>query len=101
MMDGKLSSSRFLSFALNMMLLFQTWKKHTFCGVVVLVDSLIILPMSIIFRVEIFRATIDTQLAELTLKFNEKVMDLLSLSVTLIPKKWLCFFPSNRDMQSG
>jgi hypothetical protein len=38
------------------------------------------------FRVEIFRATIDTQLAELNLKFNEKVMDLLSISITLIPK---------------
>ena len=34
---------------------------------------------------EIFRATIDTQLAELNLKFNEKVMDLLSMCVTLIP----------------
>jgi len=38
------------------------------------------------FRVEIFRATIDTQLAELNLKFNEKVMDLLSISTTLIQK---------------
>jgi len=44
------------------------------------------------FRVEIFRATIDTQLAELTLKFNEKVMDLLSLSVTLIPKNGFASF---------
>ena len=43
------------------------------------------------FRVEIFRATIDTQLAELNLKFNEKVMDLLSISTTLIPKNG---FPS-------
>lgn len=38
------------------------------------------------FRVEIFRATIDTLLAELNLKFNEKVLGLLSISVTLIPK---------------
>jgi len=43
------------------------------------------------FLVEIFRATIDTQLAELNLKFNEKVMDLLSISTTLIPKNG---FPS-------
>jgi hypothetical protein len=43
------------------------------------------------FRVEIFRATIDTQLVELNLKFNEKVMDLLSISTTLIPKN---VFPS-------
>jgi len=38
------------------------------------------------FRVEIFRATIDTQLQELDYRFNEKVMDLLSTSATLIPK---------------
>jgi hypothetical protein len=38
------------------------------------------------FRVEVFQATIDTQLTELNLKFNENVMDLLSISVTLIPK---------------
>ena len=44
------------------------------------------------FRMEIFCATIDTQLAELTLKFNEKVMDLLSLSVTLIPKNGFASF---------
>jgi hypothetical protein len=34
------------------------------------------------FRVEVFHATIDTQLTELNLKFNENVMDLLSISVT-------------------
>jgi hypothetical protein len=38
------------------------------------------------FRVEIYRATIDSQLTELNLRFNEKVMDLLSISVTLIPR---------------
>jgi len=38
------------------------------------------------FRVKIFRATIDTQLQELDYRFNEKVMDLLSTSATLIPK---------------
>ena len=47
------------------------------------------------FRVEIFRATIDTQLAELNLKFNEKVMDLLSISVTLIPKNGFVSFQAN------
>jgi hypothetical protein len=44
------------------------------------------------FRVEVFRVTIDTQLAELNLKFNEKVMDLLSISVTLIPKNGFTSF---------
>lgn len=34
---------------------------------------------------EIFHATIDTQLQELEFRFNEKVMDLLSTSATLIP----------------
>jgi hAT family C-terminal dimerisation region len=38
------------------------------------------------FRVEIFLVTIDTQLQELNYRFNEKVMDLLSLSATLVPK---------------
>jgi hypothetical protein len=38
------------------------------------------------FRVEIFRATLDTQLFELNRRFNEKVMDLLSTSATLIPR---------------
>jgi hypothetical protein len=43
-------------------------------------------------RVEIFRATIDSQLTELNLRFNEKVMDLLSISVTLIPRHgFTCF----------
>jgi hypothetical protein len=37
------------------------------------------------FRVEVFRATLDTQLHELEFRFNEKVMDLLSTSATLIP----------------
>ena len=44
------------------------------------------------FRVEIFRATIDTQLAELNLKFSEKAMDLLSVCVTLIPKNRFASF---------
>ena len=44
------------------------------------------------FRVEVFRATIDTQLTELNLKFNEKVMDLLSVSVKLVPKMDLPLF---------
>ena len=38
------------------------------------------------FRVEVFRATLDTQLHELNHRFNEKVMDLLSTSATLIPR---------------
>ncbi|XP_047045807.1 uncharacterized protein LOC124650308 [Lolium rigidum] len=38
------------------------------------------------FRVEIFRATLDTQLFELNRRFNAKVMDLLSTSATLIPR---------------
>nr|XP_051206645.1 uncharacterized protein LOC127321670 [Lolium perenne] len=38
------------------------------------------------FRVEIFRATIDCQLHELHRRFNEKIMDLLSTSATLIPR---------------
>jgi hypothetical protein len=44
------------------------------------------------FRVKIFRVTLDSQLNELNLKFNEKVMDLLSISVNLIPKKWIYIF---------
>jgi hypothetical protein len=44
------------------------------------------------FRVEVFQATIDTQLIEQNLKFNEKVMDLLSISVTLIPKNGFASF---------
>jgi hypothetical protein len=47
------------------------------------------------FRVEIFRATIDTQLAELNLKFNEKVLALLSISVTLIPKNRFASFSAS------
>ena len=43
-------------------------------------------------RVEIFRATIDNQLNELNLRFNEKVMDLLSISVTLIPRNGFTSF---------
>ena len=50
------------------------------------------------YRVEIFRATIDTQLAELNLKFNEKVMDLLSISVTLVPRNGFVDFSNKRDM---
>ena len=38
------------------------------------------------FWVEIFRATLDTQLHELQFRFNDKVMDLLTTSATLIPK---------------
>ncbi|XP_044382616.1 zinc finger protein 862 isoform X1 [Triticum aestivum] len=38
------------------------------------------------FRVEIFRATLDSQLHELDRRFNEKMMDLLSTSATLIPR---------------
>jgi hypothetical protein len=44
------------------------------------------------FRVEIFRATLDSQLTELNLKFNEKVMGLLSISGTLIPKHGFASF---------
>jgi hypothetical protein len=44
------------------------------------------------FRVEVFQATIDTQLTELNLKFNEKVMDLLSINVTLIFKNGFTSF---------
>jgi hypothetical protein len=48
------------------------------------------------FRVEIFRATLDTQLFELNRRFNEKVMDLLSTSATLIPRnKFRGFNASN------
>jgi hypothetical protein len=43
-------------------------------------------------RVEIYRATIDSQLTELNLRFNEKVMDLLSVSVTLIPRQGFASF---------
>ncbi|XP_040258830.1 uncharacterized protein [Aegilops tauschii subsp. strangulata] len=38
------------------------------------------------FRVEVFRATLDTQLHELEFRFNDKVLDLLTTSATLIPK---------------
>ncbi|XP_047060073.1 uncharacterized protein LOC124666789 [Lolium rigidum] len=38
------------------------------------------------FRVELFRATLDTQLFEINRRFNEKVMDLLSTSATFIPR---------------
>jgi hypothetical protein len=36
--------------------------------------------------VEKYRATIDIQLTELNLRFNEKVRDLFSISVTLLPR---------------
>lgn len=39
------------------------------------------------FRVEIFRATLDNQLHELDRRFSEKIMDLLSTSAKLIPRK--------------
>ncbi|PVH64542.1 hypothetical protein PAHAL_2G299700 [Panicum hallii] len=48
------------------------------------------------FRVEVFRATLDTQLAELNLKFNEKVIGLLSICVTLVPKNGFASFQSRR-----
>ena len=38
------------------------------------------------FRVEIFRATLDSQLHELDRSFSEKIMDLLSTSAKLIPR---------------
>ncbi|XP_074574014.1 uncharacterized protein LOC141830490 [Curcuma longa] len=38
------------------------------------------------FRIEVFLVTIDTQLQELNYKFNEKVMDLLSIMATLVPR---------------
>ncbi|XP_074576695.1 uncharacterized protein LOC141833211 [Curcuma longa] len=37
------------------------------------------------YRVEIFLVTIDTQLQEIDLKFNDKVMDLLTLMLMLLP----------------
>jgi hypothetical protein len=43
-------------------------------------------------RMEIYRATIDSQLTELNIRFNEKVMDLLSVSVTLIPRHGFASF---------
>ncbi|PVH34933.1 hypothetical protein PAHAL_7G068900 [Panicum hallii] len=48
------------------------------------------------FRVEVFRATLDTQLAELNLKFNEKVIGLLSICVTLVSKNGFASFQSRR-----
>ncbi|KAL5652672.1 hypothetical protein ACJX0J_038130, partial [Zea mays] len=51
------------------------------------------------FRVEVFRATIDTQLTELNLKFNEKVMDLLSISVKLVPKNGFTSFQASDVLQ--
>jgi hypothetical protein len=47
------------------------------------------------FRVEIFRATLDTQLFEINRRFNEKVMDLLSTSATLIPRNKFRGFNAN------
>lgn len=47
------------------------------------------------FRVEIFRATIDTQLTELNPKFNEKVLGLLSISTTLVPKNGFATFQAS------
>ncbi|XP_074591086.1 uncharacterized protein LOC141846975 [Curcuma longa] len=37
------------------------------------------------YRVEIFLVTIDTQVQEIDLKFNDKVMDLLTLMLMLLP----------------
>ena len=47
------------------------------------------------FRVEIFRSTLDTQLHELEFRFNEKVMDLLTTSATLIPTNKFRSFKAN------
>jgi hypothetical protein len=44
------------------------------------------LTKEVYYQVEIFRATLDSQLQELDNRFNEKVMDLLSTSATLIPR---------------
>jgi hypothetical protein len=51
---GKNLFARLLSFEWIMKLLFQTWKKHTFCMVVVLVDNLIILQHIIILEWKYF-----------------------------------------------
>jgi hypothetical protein len=47
------------------------------------------------FKVEVFRATFDTQLAELNLKFNEKVIGLLSICVTLVLKNGYASFQAS------
>jgi hypothetical protein len=36
------------------------------------------------FRVGVLRATVDSQIHELYLRFNEKIMDLLPINATLI-----------------
>jgi hypothetical protein len=47
------------------------------------------------FRVEVFWATLDTQLTELNLRFNEKLLDLLSASLNLIPKSGFTSFQAS------
>ena len=47
------------------------------------------------YRVNIFYATIDSQLQELNYQFNEDVMELLRLSSTLEPREALKSFRSS------
>jgi hypothetical protein len=47
------------------------------------------------FRVEVFQATLDTQLAELNLKLNEKVIGPLSICVTLVLKNGYASFQAS------
>jgi hypothetical protein len=47
------------------------------------------------FRVEVFRATLDIQLTELNLRFNEKVMDILLASLNLIAKSGFTSFQAS------
>jgi hypothetical protein len=89
-MVGQILFAKLLSFVWAMKLLFQTWKTHTSCvGVVLQPDHFII---DHYFRVEVFRATLYTQLTELNLMFNEKVMDLVSVSLNLISKRGFTSF---------
>ncbi|XP_017625042.1 uncharacterized protein LOC108468683 [Gossypium arboreum] len=44
------------------------------------------------YRMDIFFATIDTQLQELKSKFNENVVELLTLSIALDPKEFFKLF---------
>jgi hypothetical protein len=48
------------------------------------------------FRVEVFLATLDTQLTELNLRFNGNVMDFLSASLNLIPKSGFTSFQASK-----
>ena len=47
------------------------------------------------YRVNIFYATIDSQLYELNYRFNEDAMELLRLSSALEPREALKFFRSS------